>query len=102
MLVMGTALMVSPFNMLVEMAPKTAHQVLINRENTAAVYDFTAGNNRLFLPGNCDDTVLKIVRECGWDEEFLRILKGYEGKQPVGGSGSGSGSGNDGGSGAAD
>jgi NAD-dependent SIR2 family protein deacetylase len=34
MIVMGTALAVSPFNMLVEMVPKNCHQVLINRENT--------------------------------------------------------------------
>jgi NAD-dependent SIR2 family protein deacetylase len=34
-IVIGTALAVAPFNMLVEMAEDNVHKVLINRENTA-------------------------------------------------------------------
>jgi NAD-dependent SIR2 family protein deacetylase len=50
MIVMGTALAVSPFNMLVLETPKNCHQVLINRENTIeAGFNFEKGNNRLFL-----------------------------------------------------
>jgi NAD-dependent SIR2 family protein deacetylase len=61
LIVMGTALMVAPFNLLVDMSPEAAPQILINRENTLPVYDFTKGPNRLFLPGNCDDTIMQIV-----------------------------------------
>jgi hypothetical protein len=47
------------------------------------VYDFTAGNNRLFLPGNCDDTILKLIKEVGWEEEYEAIIKGYDAKYRV-------------------
>ena len=58
MIIMGTALAVQPFNSLVDSAPISAHQVLINRENTASRgYDFENVKGRLFLQGNCDDVV---------------------------------------------
>jgi len=80
MLVMGTALMVSPFNTLVEMAPHGTPQVLINRENTVPVYDFTKGFYRLFLPGNCDDTVMEIIKAAGWLAEYEAIVQEYDSK----------------------
>ena len=71
MIVIGTALAVSPFNLLVNDAPKYAHQVLINRENTSATgFDFTRGKNRLFIPGDCDDTIHKLDKDLGYDVEF--------------------------------
>ena len=78
MIVMGTALAVAPFNMLVEWAPKSAHQVLINRENTRySGFDFEKGNNRLFLEGNCDDVIEKLVQDLEWEKEFQAIKKSY-------------------------
>ena len=83
MLVMGTALMVAPFNMLVEMSPDFTPQVLINRENTVPVYDFTKGLYRLFLPGNCDDTIMEIIKRAGWLGEYKAIVKEYDSKYRV-------------------
>lgn len=58
MIIMGTALAVMPFNMLVNDVPKGVHQVLINRENLKTQgFDFEKPLNRLFLPGSCDDTI---------------------------------------------
>lgn len=79
MIVMGTALAVSPFNMLVDMTPKSCHQVLINRENTTySGFDFEKGSNRLFLQGNCDDVVTKLVKDLGWQTEFDSIQSDYK------------------------
>ncbi len=72
--------MVAPFNLLVDMSPEAAPQILINRENTLPVYDFTKGPNRLFLPGNCDDTIMQIVQEAGWQADFDKIIKEYDEK----------------------
>ena len=66
-LVLGTALAVSPFNRLVDSALPEVPKVLINRENNAKFgYDFTKGKDRLLLSGNCDEVVQKIIRDCRW------------------------------------
>lgn len=70
MIVMGTALAVMPFNMLVDTVPKNAHQVLINMENTKTHgFDFVNGGpNRLFLKGKCDDTIWKLAKDLSWED----------------------------------
>jgi NAD-dependent deacetylase sirtuin 2 len=74
LIVIGTALAVSPFNLLVERCPKDVKQVLINRENTVAHgFDFEKGDNKLFLKGDCDDVIKEIVKACEWDEEFDKL-----------------------------
>ncbi|TNV78482.1 hypothetical protein FGO68_gene12405 [Halteria grandinella] len=90
MLVMGTALAVSPFNQLPFFTSQGVHQILINRENTNATsaHDFEKGNYRLFVPGNCDDTIRKIVSDCGWEEEFEKVLpEKHRGKAQKAGAG---------------
>ena len=53
-------------------------KVLINMEMTEN-YEFDDKKHypeRIFLQGKCDDTVAKISKDCGWDEDFLgRISK---------------------------
>jgi len=50
---------------------KEVPKVLINLENTAKEgYDFDDLYNypeRLFLPGYCDDTIKKLVKDIGWE-----------------------------------
>eukprot|EP00347_Sterkiella_histriomuscorum_P016809 403351771 len=73
-LVMGTALAVSPFNTLVSSAPKDIPKVLINRENTVEHgYDFTKGDDKLFLQGDCDEIIKKIIKDCRWEKDFKGI-----------------------------
>ena len=64
MIVLGTALAVSPFNMMVSRCYKggiETPQVLMNLENTAANgYDFQDSSRypqRMFLEGKCDQTI---------------------------------------------
>jgi hypothetical protein len=37
--------------------------------------DFKKGEHNLFLQGNCDDVVRKLVKDVGWTEEFEVLLK---------------------------
>ena len=71
-IVMGTALAVAPFNSLSESAPKNVPKVLINRENTKKYsgIDFEKTPNRLFLQGDCDDVVLKLIKDCEWQVKY--------------------------------
>lgn len=79
LIVIGTALAVGPFNTTVDNcheAQKDLHQVLINLENTAQQgYDFEdvlKYPHRAFIPGKCDDTIFKLVKDCGWEDEFTK------------------------------
>ncbi len=75
MIVMGTALAVAPFNMLVNHVGNGVPQVLINRENLKSQgFDFEKPLNRLFLPGNCDDTVLQLANDLGLGEELQQLM----------------------------
>ncbi len=51
--------------------PKSADVVFINRENTKAQgFDFTKGKRKLFLKGDCDDIIGRIINDAGWNDEF--------------------------------
>ena len=70
---MGTALAVSPFNMIPRFVKKEVPQVLFNLDNTKETggIDYTkTKENKLFVQGKCDETIAKLVKDCGWDEEF--------------------------------
>jgi hypothetical protein len=55
------------------MVNQSAARVLINREATG-ILNFKGANKRdMFLPGNCDDTVLKIIDLSGWREDYEQI-----------------------------
>ena len=75
-IVMGTALAVAPFNTLIDLAPKNIPMVLINRENTKSYsgYDFANTPGRGFLQGDCDDVVLKLVKDIGKQQEYQALL----------------------------
>lgn len=71
---MGTSLGVSPFNTIVSTVPSNVPMVLINRENTASQgFDFTRGDNRLLIQGNCDDVIAKIISDVGWEKDLKEI-----------------------------
>ena len=76
-MIMGTALAVSPFNMLPTTVGPEVPKVLFNMDNTKETggQDFTeTGNYKCFVEGKCDETVRKLVADCGWTEEFEAIL----------------------------
>ena len=75
LLVMGTALAVGPFNSVVDAIPQTVPKVLINMHNTKEHgYDFVDKKNRLFIEGKCDESIIKLVKECGWESDFKEVL----------------------------
>jgi hypothetical protein len=58
------------------MASKKAELILINRENTKDKgFDFTHGKRKLFLKGECDEIVLKLIKDVGWFEEFQYMIE---------------------------
>ena len=77
LIVMGTALAVSPFNMLPRMVGAQVPKVLFNMENTKETggYDFTEENTyKHFVQGKCDETVRKLVADLDWTAEFEAVL----------------------------
>jgi NAD-dependent SIR2 family protein deacetylase len=77
LIIMGTALAVSPFNMLPQMMKKGVPKVLFNMENTKETggQDFTEKDCRkLFVQGKCDETIAKLCADIGWTEEFRTVL----------------------------
>jgi NAD-dependent histone deacetylase SIR2 len=76
-LVMGTSLSVAPFNKLVSQANKDADLILINRENTHRKgFDFTKGKRRLFIKGDCDEVITRILGDVGWLSQFNEMMRG--------------------------
>ena len=55
--------------------PKSADVVFINRENTKSNgFDFTKGKRKLFLQGDCDDIIGRIIKDAGWIDEFSELV----------------------------
>lgn len=74
---MGTALAVSPFNQIPAMIGKDVPKVLFNMENTTDTggMDFTERETfKLFVQGKCDETIRRLVQDCGWTNDFEEIL----------------------------
>lgn len=77
LLVMGTALAVPPFNNVPDMAGDSCPKVLFNMENVnqTSRYDFCdEQGDKIFVQGKCDESIIKLVKEIGWEEEFKQIL----------------------------
>ena len=84
-LIMGTALAVAPFNAIPQMIGAKVPRVLFNMENTNSTggIDFTEPNHhKLFVQGKCDETIRKLVADCGWSDEFEAILPDVHKTQP--------------------
>jgi len=88
LIVIGTALAVHPFASIVDVITKKdkCESVLINMENTATHgYDFDNAKKypeRLFIKGPCDETVKRIAKDLGWEDDLnARIAK--KGEAPV-------------------
>ena len=68
LLVMGTSLMVAPVSMIPDMV--RCPRVLFNRER---VGNFDENYGDIICEGDCDDAVLLLARELGWEEELLEL-----------------------------
>lgn len=63
---MGTSLLVAPVNLLPTMLEKDRTLVLINMEKVGNFKFDNPDNKDIFLQGSIDDSVYKIVKDCGW------------------------------------
>lgn len=77
MIIIGTSLTLKPFNRTVEKAKKGCPKVLINLENTDfSGFDFEdleKNPGRLFLKGNCDEIICKLMKDIGWSTQFYNL-----------------------------
>lgn len=70
LIVLGTSLTVQPFASLADMAEKWCPRVLINLDR---VGDFGERPDDVVLLGKCDDIVIKLCKELGWEEELTKL-----------------------------
>lgn len=81
MIVMGTSLMVAPFNSLVYMVDKGTPMVLINKDPTET-FDFEKPEEkRLFIGGDCDESVRKLCKAAGWEKDLDALMANYNESQ---------------------
>lgn len=73
-IIIGTSLVVTPFNALPTMYSKDANVVTINLE---PIYHISRLHepSALFLEGKCDDVIQGLVNDLGWAEEFEEFQK---------------------------
>lgn len=85
LLVMGTSLAVFPFASLPDEVNSTCARVLINKEpvgflsrgqnpmEEALGIDFLLGDRDVGLLGDCDEQVLLLAKELGWEDELIKL-----------------------------
>lgn len=81
-IIMGTTLKVYPFNRLPYEVPKECWRVLINRSQVSgSIFTFNPlkfsddYSNDIFISGYTDEVVVKIAKDCGWEEEFNTYIE---------------------------
>lgn len=67
LIVIGTSLTVHPFASLVNMVTGQCPRVLINLDKVGGI---GSGKNDLVLLGKCDDIILDLAEELGWEDEL--------------------------------
>jgi len=74
LIVIGTSLKVSPFNQLVENVKTTVPRILINMEK-AGDFNDNPRKNDIFVQGDCDKAIKKIIKLLDWENDFEGIKK---------------------------
>ena len=69
-IIIGTSLVVSPFNYLPNMIPSDKGVVTINMEPITHIPRLTSEKNALFLEGKCDEVIEELLIDLDWKEEF--------------------------------
>ena len=94
LIVMGTSLTVAPVSMIPSMVDPNCRRVLLNRE---VVGDFNPGggpgnHGDVYEGGNIDDSILRLCRWLGWEDE-LREMNVASGVRAAAGGGGDDGDG---------
>mmetsp|Transcript_625 Transcript_625/g.634 ORF Transcript_625/g.634 Transcript_625/m.634 type:complete len:100 (-) Transcript_625:66-365(-) len=72
-IVIGSSMVVSPFNGLPEMYSKDANIATINMEPIKHIKNLN-GNNSVFLEGKCDEIILQLLKDLEWEEEYNEFV----------------------------
>ena len=72
--IIGTGMLVKPFAYLERMVLAESPRIIINKESTVEL-DFILNSNpkNVFLTGDCDDIITKILKASKWLEEFENV-----------------------------
>ncbi len=46
----------------------------MNNTKETGGYDFAKGDDKLFIQGKCDETLIKLVKDCDWLDDYCKIL----------------------------
>ena len=80
-IIIGSSLLVSPFNILPTLVPDDAAVVTINMERIKHIPRLTSDNNSLFLKGKCDEVIDGLLADLGWKEEFEKFVADVKAQQ---------------------
>lgn len=72
---MGSSLKVSPFNMLPDVLKKDTTRVLLNMEEVGNFKFSNPDTKDIFVEGNIDESIKKILKDCEWEKEFDEFVE---------------------------
>ncbi|KDQ12037.1 hypothetical protein BOTBODRAFT_34903 [Botryobasidium botryosum FD-172 SS1] len=75
-IVLGTSLKVRPFALLPEMVPETSPRLLINLDHVGS---FGSRTDDVIVLAKCDEGVIMLCRELGWEDELKRLWNEAQG-----------------------
>jgi NAD-dependent SIR2 family protein deacetylase len=71
--VIGTDLSTMPFKDISKILNTTNPWIVEINQKEVGDFKFNElSNNELFLEGNCEDIIIKIINDCGWNEEDIK------------------------------
>ncbi len=73
-IVIGTSLSVEPFSSLPEKLNENCWSVVINNEEVGEFDYLNLMKCNLFLKGNCDEIIKKILVDCNWWDDFFNMF----------------------------
>lgn len=74
-IVIGSSLVVTPFNVLPSLVPYDAPIVTINMEEITHIPRISSTKNSLFLKGKCDEIIEEMLVDLEWKEEFDEFVE---------------------------
>ena len=72
-IVIGSSMVVTPFNSLPEMYDKDTDIVTINMEPLKHINKLNSKKS-IFLEGKCDEIIDKLLKDLEWEEDFKKFV----------------------------
>ena len=69
-IIIGTSLNVEPFSGLPDCLNKNSWLIFMNNDEIGEYDYYNLTNNKIFIKGNCDELCEKLLKDCGWWEDF--------------------------------